>query len=609
MGTLTALEAAVEAAPANFDVKLELAREYGDQNRSDEALRLVDSVLAADPGRGAAWLRLGQLHRARGDLQKSMEAFKKAIETQPNHTQALVELARETWSLGQPKFARAALQRALSQDPTDLGAIIASTELSLLGGDPESAMQSVRCAIELHPGQIGPYLLGARAAAELLDRDEAERLLDQAGDACGFQPEIVAAQIHLLRQYRDYDAARVLIAETGERSNANFGYWMQTTSFAITQGEFDAAERALNSAPPASTEEIARVVFLRASLAEARRQYPEAVAGYEAAIALDGFEPQWREAAARCCLLLGDPDRTYDHLRAEMQLNAEIKLVRGESFKISQHHLGQMLDEFILDWQVLAKLKEICVLPAEARIDPLKQLVRDNSEGTAPAILLLIAMRQAGHLWKTLDDRVTEVTTGIPKRIVQYWHANVPPLDVQQYIASWRERHPDYEHVLFDDTTAHAWLRTRFPAATPEAFLRGRNPADRVNILRLAYLVSEGGFFVDADDRCIARLNTFVPPSADFVGYQESYGTIGVNFIGAAPGHPVIAPALDGAVTAVNRGDHDIAWLSTGPGLLTRAFAQSASKPNPGNWLKSAHVLELHELQRAVGVHCPARYK
>ena len=37
------------------------------------------------------------------------------------------------------------------------------------------------------------------------------------------------------------------------------------------------------------------------------------------------------------------------------------------------------------------------------------------------------------------------------------------------------------------------------------------------------------------------------------------------------------------AVTAVNRGDQDLIWLSTGPGMLTRAFAiEWATTHEPG---------------------------
>jgi len=59
-------------------------------------------------------------------------------------------------------------------------------------------------------------------------------------------------------------------------------------------------------------------------------------------------------------------------------------------------------------------------------------------------------------------------------------------------------------------------------------------------------------------------------------------------------------------VTAVNRGDSDILWLRTGPGLLSRAFARCFVA---GADLRGTMVLERHELRRHVAPHVPAAYK
>jgi tetratricopeptide (TPR) repeat protein len=608
-GMLAALEAATKAAPANLDVKIALASEYGNHNRADEALRVFEDILVSNPSHVATLMALGQLHRSRGDALKAKAAFRTVLEVQPSHTRALVELAHTSWATGEPASAQALLLRALSQDPTCLDAIIASAELALRTGDAASALQSARRAIELYPGQIGPYLLGARAAADLLDRDEAEGLLDQARAAFGFRSEIAAAQIHILRQYRCYDPVRAIIAEADKQAPVNFGLCMQVISFAIAQGDFDTAEQSLSSVSATSSKETARVLYLRASLAEARRQYHEAVADYEAAIAGDDSEFEWHEAAARCYLLLADTDRARDHLRAAMHLNAATNIANGKSSNISQHHIGQILDEFMLHHETLDMLRQASALPPRTRIDTLQRLVRDNPEQTAPAILLLLAMRQEGQFAAEHGPAGQGSRHAIPKRIVHYWHTATMPSDVAEIIASWRQMHRDYEHVLFDDAGAINFLRAQGLDAALQAFRRGATPAQRVDILRLAYLSSVGGFFVDADDRCLIPLDDYLPASVNFAAYQDNYGTIGVNFLGAAPGHPVITRALDNAVTAVNRGDRDIVWLSTGPGLLTRAFAQLVVQPGSDDWLAKCNLLELWKLHSAVGVHCPARYK
>ncbi|HET9018590.1 MAG TPA: hypothetical protein VFN46_03330, partial [Acetobacteraceae bacterium] len=98
---------------------------------------------------------------------------------------------------------------------------------------------------------------------------------------------------------------------------------------------------------------------------------------------------------------------------------------------------------------------------------------------------------------------------------------------------------------------------------------------------------------------------------AGFVAFQEDIGTLSNNFLAVAPLHPAIVLALDLTVTAVNRGDEELLWLSTGPALLTRAFAQAVacSVLRPAGWLRHTRVLERHELERVVACLCTASYK
>lgn len=135
--------------------------------------------------------------------------------------------------------------------------------------------------------------------------------------------------------------------------------------------------------------------------------------------------------------------------------------------------------------------------------------------------------------------------------------------------------------------------------------------AKKADLFRLAYLFAEGGYYADVDDRCGAPIATVVPPHARAAFFQDEYGTVGNNFVGAVPGHPIIGLALDLAVEAIARDDRDVLWLSTGPGLLTRAFAQTLARSslNWGRWLDATVVLERGELARAVRVHCACAYK
>jgi hypothetical protein len=64
------------------------------------------------------------------------------------------------------------------------------------------------------------------------------------------------------------------------------------------------------------------------------------------------------------------------------------------------------------------------------------------------------------------------------------------------------------------------------------------------------------------------------------------------------------------AALAVNRGDRDFLWLCTGPGLMSRVFAQFLSDPTSADELLGRTLLlERGELTRAVAIHCRLHYK
>ncbi len=597
-----------ERDPSNLDLRLDLAAEMREQGDFDGAQRLIQSVLDADANHWGGWMHLGQLYRAKRDPKAAMNAFETAVATQPLKPQGLVELAHETWAAGRPKEAERLLQKALATQPDHPGALLASAEFAFQSERPEEALKLAQRAIRFHPGKLGAYLLAARAAGQVLEREQALNILEQARKIFGPLPELIAVHVHVVRHFRDFDTARSLIASSRELIASNFSLWLESTSFAISVGEFKVAENALTLAPAKSKSELAHVHLLRAQIAEGRRQYVQAIAYYQEALALDPNNSNCHGALARAFLLRADISSARPHLRAAFESDKAKRISAGHTFNISQNHTGQLINEFLLVPGVLTTLKQIVALPDEQQIEPLKRLVRDNPEHTAPAFFLMLAMRNSAA-FSSFQTKPTPITAQkIPPRIVQYWHSKIVPHDVKALMRSWSDVHNDYQHIVFNDETADNFLRANFRDEICRTFHRAQEPGQRADILRLAYLSSKGGYFIDSDDKCLARLDTFVSAQAEFAGYQDHYAAIGTNFIGAVPGHPVIALALENAVKAGNRGDRDIVWLSTGPGLLTRAFTQVLSVAE-ADWLNKVHLLELWELQRAVGIYFPTHYK
>ena len=371
--------------------------------------------------------------------------------------------------------------------------------------------------------------------------------------------------------------------------------------------------------PPARTPlDIARVHELRGNLAEAKWDFARAATEYRLAVEQNPSDATFALELARAHLLTFDVEAARRDLTRAIRLSASRRVLGGESLNLSQNYLGQILNEFALDPDTVQQLRDADALPSDRRLGVLKDLAQSAPDNIAVAIALLIALRQTSAFARAPQNAQTSPTGRIPQRIVQYWDAARPPAAVAGVMKSWTHAHQDWSYLRFSDKAAREFLRSKLPGATLQAYLRASHPAQKADLFRLAYLFCEGGFYADADDRCLAPLDTIVPPDSELVVYRESYGTIGNNFIGACAGHPVIKQALEVAVESINRGDRDVPWLSTGPGLLSRTLAHFLSEPRGltgdrtgglPERLQRVVVLDGSVFARAVAVHCQLSYK
>jgi mannosyltransferase OCH1-like enzyme len=249
-------------------------------------------------------------------------------------------------------------------------------------------------------------------------------------------------------------------------------------------------------------------------------------------------------------------------------------------------------------------------LRPEPQLEALKRLVLRNPDHTPTAIMFLIALRESGRLIHNLSATDDSSLKNIPHRILQYWDDAEPPPEILELMNSWQIAHPDFQYIRLHDETAEHFLQEHNLLAELKAYRRAREPAQRADLLRLAYLGVHGGFYIDADDRCLAPVTSYLPADATFVAFQEDFGTLANNFLGVIPNHPVIKHALQLGTEAINRGDHDFLWLATGPGLLTRVFAQFKCRP-PKDLpdLGEPTILDMAHTARHIGIHCPVTYK
>jgi mannosyltransferase OCH1-like enzyme len=90
----------------------------------------------------------------------------------------------------------------------------------------------------------------------------------------------------------------------------------------------------------------------------------------------------------------------------------------------------------------------------------------------------------------------------IPKIIIQFWHdLNDIPYDVNICFNSWKSlRTQGFEHLIFDNTRARNFIIENFDQDHLKAYDRCHHPAMRCDYFRLCYILTHGGFYIDADE-------------------------------------------------------------------------------------------------------------
>jgi tetratricopeptide (TPR) repeat protein len=584
---LPLLALAVRLHPEAASLRLEWADGLRETGRLAQAQAQYQRAAAGDSAYRAQ-LGLGLCARAAGDEAAALAAFAAAAAARPDEPGCLVEMAASAHALGRAAECRAALAAARALAPQFLPAIQRQAELAVVAGDLPGALLIYEQALAANPGAAPDLATGRAGVLSAMGRfDDALAALTDAG---------AAKRVEILRQMGRYDEA---LAAARAAAPKNFWLCVEHCLTALAAGEVAEAQACLAAMQAATPAERALRARLTGNAAERCWDVAGAIAHYETAAALNPRDAGTRFDLVRARMLQQDLKGAAADLQAYVTLEAPATKLRGKIPSPSQTHFGQMLDEYRMDASLAAALAALQADPPAARLAPLRALVQANPDATGPAVCLLVALRQAGLL-----DLPPGGGQAIPRQIAQFWDSPEMPADVAALTASWGAQNPGYAVRRFDARSAAAFLAAEFPANVLGAFRRAREPAQKADLFRLAWLVKAGGVYVDADDRCLAPLERILPPLAGFAGYQEDHGTLANNFLAARPGHPVTSLALELAVAAVNRGDSDMIWLATGPGLLTRAFAQVWA-----DGLDDAVILDRRVLADAVAVHCWAGYK
>jgi tetratricopeptide (TPR) repeat protein len=147
--------------------------------RLDEALAIINGVLALEPNNKEALFAAAELDIARGLAGDAFVRYREAARRFPDDRRLLVSLALVTGSLGDAAGARSYIERALVQHPEDYRVYYYAAYLAAQGGRiPEAVQYAVECLF-YRPAYIPARSLLASLRYRSGQYEEAARLADE----------------------------------------------------------------------------------------------------------------------------------------------------------------------------------------------------------------------------------------------------------------------------------------------------------------------------------------------------------------------------------------------------------------------------------------------
>jgi len=244
---------ALKLNPAFFPAAANLAQLDLQDKQPAAARQRFESVLKADPKHLNAMLALADLALREKDEKTFVSWLEKAAAAHPQALQPRVALARYQLSKGDRNKALATAREAVNAQPNSPVALelLGNTQLAL--GDTTNALGSYRKLAEKQPGQAAPLVKVATAQIAAKDFAGARKTLQ---DALRIQPGFLDAQLMLGGveiQGARYDEASKLARQVQQKHPANAAGFVLEGDIANARKDYPAAlaayERAHKLAP------------------------------------------------------------------------------------------------------------------------------------------------------------------------------------------------------------------------------------------------------------------------------------------------------------------------------------------------------------------------
>ena len=162
------------------------------------------------------------------------------------------------------------------------------------------------------------------------------------------------------------------------------------------------------------------------------------------------------------------------------------------------------------------------------------------------------------------------MTTKIPNIIHQVWIGDKPaPIKLME---TWKNKHPNYEYIFWNE---QEFQNRNIIFECQEKIDLIQEINGKADIIRWELLWKYGGVFIDADSICIEPLDSYFDGNTAFASFENEQvrpGLVATGTMGFLPNHPLCRDIIDWIKSdeSTEMILQKQAWVSVGPGLLTR---------------------------------------
>jgi tetratricopeptide (TPR) repeat protein len=268
------LRRAVEIAPAHAAPRMNLARWLEEQQRLDEAVEIVSTIVAEEPRRHWAFERLGELKAGQFRFGEAAALFATACELQPRDPSLIFKWARATFDDGKPAEAERILAEAAAVAPSNAAILRLQADIHGSRSDWAALERTARDWVAAHGREPAAWRAFAQAQWETGYFLQAKQNYAHALGLGERNARHLSTYARICMNALDYEAASRALAEA-EKINPNAPHLLSSQAvFLMLSGRYDEAEacarRALEAAPndPAAYKALVQLTNGRLSHGE-----------------------------------------------------------------------------------------------------------------------------------------------------------------------------------------------------------------------------------------------------------------------------------------------------------------------------------------------------